>query len=60
MSALKRHSAVFLALLVIASIVALVQPLSVDSKDVIFYFVLGFLIYLAAYYVWAAFGSRRV
>ncbi len=59
MKAAKRHGAVFLATLVIASIVALSQPLSVDAKDVIFYFILAFLVYLAASLLWTAFAGDR-
>ena len=58
-AAAKRHAAVFLAVLVIAVGVAMALPLSVDKKDVFFYFMLAFLAYLAGSYLWSAFGSGR-
>jgi hypothetical protein len=58
-AATKRHAAVFLAALALAVGVAVVLPLSVNKKDVFFYFMIAFMAYLAGSYLWAAFGSGR-
>lgn len=58
----KRHAAVLLAVLVGGVATALYEPLSVDARDVLFYAILLFLVYLAGSALWTVFfktTSRR-
>ena len=47
MRAIAHYAAVFCLMLVVGIIVAMQMPIEVDANDVLLYFVLGFLAYVA-------------
>jgi hypothetical protein len=49
---MKRHAAVFVLVLVAASLVAWWVPYDVDPNTVFFYFMLAFAVYLAGSWLW--------